>query len=201
MSQATDEALLSAWRRGDDVAGNALFERHFDALFRFFRHKVGAAAEDLVQQTFLACLSKLDGFGAEASFRTYLFAIARSKLHDHLRENRRRGEPVDFSEVSLADMGSSPTRSFARHEEEALVQDALEHLPMDLQIAIELFYFEGMAAPEVAAVLGVPEGTVRSRLGRALERLREEIAKLGPTPALTAKTLGRLEGIARGRAP
>src|SRR6185436_6575853 len=71
-----DAELLSAWRGGDEKAGAELFERHFEALFRFFRNKAGDQAEDLVQETFLACLSG-PAFRGEASFRTYLFTVAR----------------------------------------------------------------------------------------------------------------------------
>lgn len=185
MSARSEAELLAAWRAGDQAAGSELFEQHFDSLFRFFRNKVDSAAEDLVQQTFLSCLASSAEFRGEASFRTYLFTIARNKLHDHLRGFARREQPVDFGAVSLADLGTSPSRHLLRNEEEALVQAALARLPLDLQVAIELVYVEGMSAPEVAAVLGVPEGTVRSRIRRALETLREEVAGLG-APAQNA---------------
>lgn len=129
-----------------------------------------------MQQTFLSCLASSSEFRGEASFRTYLFTIARNKLHDHLRGFARREQPIDFAEVSLADLGTSPSRALVRNEDEALVQAALARLPLDLQVAIELVYFEEMSAPEVAAVLGIPEGTVRSRIRRALESLRAAVA-------------------------
>ena len=62
MEMDTDRQLLEAWRGGDKKAGKRLFERHYDALTRFFRNKVGPEAPDLVQQTFLGCLERIDRF-------------------------------------------------------------------------------------------------------------------------------------------
>jgi RNA polymerase sigma factor (sigma-70 family) len=86
--EPTDLELLASWRDGDTKAGNALFDRYFDALFRFFRNKVQEGAEDLVQQTFLALVQSRDRFRGDSSFRTYLFTAARSKLYNYLE---RRG--------------------------------------------------------------------------------------------------------------
>ena len=72
-----DSELIAAWRCGDAAAGQALFARHFDGLYRFFRTKCGDDADELVQATLLACVSARAQFRGEASFRTYLFAIAR----------------------------------------------------------------------------------------------------------------------------
>ena len=186
---AEDAELFAAWREGDDRAGNQLFERHFEPIFRFFRNKVTDGAEDLVQQTFLACVRNADAYRKDASFRTYLFTIARSKLLDHLRVKRRKRDPIDFLETSLADLGTSPSGLIAKRQEERLLHVALHRLPLELQMAIELFYFENLPAREVAQVLEIPEGTVRSRVRRAVTRLREEIPKLGEDARLTDSTL------------
>ncbi|MFO0633263.1 MAG: sigma-70 family RNA polymerase sigma factor [Nannocystaceae bacterium] len=84
-----DLELLEAWRGGDAKAGNALFDRYFDAVFRFFRNKVADHADDLVQQTFLALVQARDRFRGDSSFRTYLFTAARSKLFNYLEATRR----------------------------------------------------------------------------------------------------------------
>lgn len=176
---SSDLALLSAWQTGDEQAGNTLFERHFDAIFKFFRNKVGAgAADDLVQQTFLACVTASSTFRGDASFRSYLFTIAKSKLYDYLRQ-RRSSERLDPLEQSVADLGESPSRYAAEREDRRLLEAALQRIPVELQIAIELFYFDELPAAEVAAVLGIPEGTVRSRVRRGLELLRSEVTRLG----------------------
>src|SRR5262245_44777640 len=101
-----DLALLERWRGGDRAAGQELFARHFADIYRFFENKVGAEADDLAQRTFLACARARDQFQGKSSFRTYLFAIARNELYDHLRA-RRQGAEVDFESASLADLGTS----------------------------------------------------------------------------------------------
>src|SRR6476619_1575545 len=80
-----DLILLDRWCAGDRVAGNLLFRRHFEALCRFFEHKTDGDIDDLVQETFLACLRGRETFRRQSSFRTYLFAIARHTLFGYWR--------------------------------------------------------------------------------------------------------------------
>lgn len=187
-----DFALLRAWRAGDTAAGEALFERHFDALFRFLRSKVGDAADDLVQEAFLACVKGRDRFREEASFRTYLFAAARNKVIDHWRA-RGKGQTDDLSQVSAHDIGPSPSSLLHQAEEERLLVMALRRIPLDLQMAIELYYVEGLKSREVADILEIPHGTVRSRLRRGLELVREWVERLSESPELTTTTMSRLD--------
>lgn len=172
-----DRELFDRWRDGDAAAGNTLFERHFDAIYRFFRNKVSQDAEDLVQQTFLACLRTRDGFRHGSTFRTYLFTAARSKLFDHLRKRPAR-EAVDFGVTSLADLGVSPSARLAKDEDQRAALAALRSLPLDLQIALELHHVEKLRGPALALVLDIPEGTVRSRLRRARVLLDERLAQI-----------------------
>lgn len=188
----TDFELLEAWRGGDRMAGNELFDRHFDALFRFFRNKVGEGADDLVQQTFLACVQSRERFRGDASFRTYVFTVARSKLYDHLGRQRREGA-IDYGVTSCADLGVSPSGIIAEDEQQRMLLAALRSLPVDLQVALELFYFEKIRGPELADVLGVPEGTVRSRLRRGREILREQLERLLRSPQAVESTMTDLE--------
>jgi RNA polymerase sigma factor (sigma-70 family) len=189
----SDFELLEAWRAGDRQAGTRLFERHFAALFRFFRNKVGDDAEDLVQQTFLACVRARDRFRGDASFRTYLFTAARSKLLDHFSRHQRKQGAIDFGVTSVIDLGVSMQRLMVQSEEQKLLLHALRRLPLDLQVALELHYFEGMAGPELAAVLDIPEGTVRSRLRRGRDMLRETLAELGSAERAET-TMTNIEG-------
>lgn len=172
--EVSDEVLYEAWRGGDREAGHALFERHFDAVFRFFEHKIQGDVSDLVQRTFLGCVEARDRFRGASSFRTFLFAVARHELCGFYR-SRRRGAPIDFGVSSLADLAPSPSSVARRRSERAALSDALRSLPVDLQIAIELRFWEGLSGPELAVVLEIAEGTVRSRLRRALEALRDAL--------------------------
>lgn len=166
-----------AWRAGDSAAGNALIGRYFDAIYRFFRNKVAEDVEDLVQATFLACAESQTVIG-EDGFRAFLYTIARHRLTDHLRRRYRSAGNVDWDEVSVQDLGTSPSGVVARNEREAMLMEAMRRLPVDWQIALELAYWEGMNGPDIAHVIGVPENTVRSRLARARARLREELATM-----------------------
>jgi RNA polymerase sigma factor (sigma-70 family) len=188
----TDFELLDAWRSGDRMAGNALFDRYFDALFRFFRNKVTDGADDLVQLTFLACVESRDRFRGDSSFRTYLFTVARSKLYDHLGRQQREGA-IDYGVTSCADLGVSPSGMIVEGEQQRFLLVALRSLPVELQVALELFYFEKIRGPELAEVLAVPEGTVRSRLRRGRELLRTQLEKLLRTPVAVEQTMTDLE--------
>lgn len=172
-----DAALVHAWRSGDASAGERLVERHFSAVYGFFRHKIGSDVEDLVQRTFLRCVEARDAFRGESSFRTYLFAIARNELFGHYR---RRGLDVDPDATAsgVLDAVAGPASAIDARREHRLLVRALRGLPLDDQIALELMYFEELTGPEIAVVLGVPEGTARTRLRRARLALERSLAEL-----------------------
>ncbi|MCB9753738.1 MAG: sigma-70 family RNA polymerase sigma factor [Myxococcales bacterium] len=171
----TDSELLDAWREGDRGAGDELLRRHFAALCRFFRGKLGDDVDDLIQQTFLSTVERREQFRGAASYRSYLFAIARNKLIDHLRARCRRPPATDVNMSSLADLGTTPSGAIARDEEQAMVVAAMRRIPLDYQIALELAHWEGMSGREIADVLEINPNTVRSRLARARDALRREV--------------------------
>ncbi len=189
-----DFELLEAWRGGDIRAGNELFDRYFDKIYRFFRTKVADGAEDLVQQTFMACVQSRDRFRGDATFQTYLYTAARSKLYTYLKRRRRERERVDWGVTSCADLGISPSGVMARNEQQQLLLMGLRRLPVDMQIALELFYFEQIRGPELAALLGIPEGTVRSRIRRGRDLLRARLEELVASPETIESTMTNLEG-------
>lgn len=172
--EETDIELLDAWSRGDNAAGNRLLKRHFRTLFRFFRNKVRAdAVDDLVQQAMLSCADSAHRFRRESSFRTYVLAVARGALLMHLRRYARKGEPVDPFETSVAALIDSPSSVVAAKDEHEVVATALRSIPLELQTTLELFYWEELSTQEIAAVMEVPPGTVKSRLHRGRRLVRE----------------------------
>lgn len=171
-----DIQLLEAWRAGDKRAGNQLVERYFDQIYLFFRNKIDATeVDDLTQRTFLRCVEARDAFRGDAPFRIYLLAIARNELYQHLRRRQRRPDALDFAEISIEAIGTTPSGFAVRRREHALLLQALRRIPVSYQIALELYFWEDCSGPEIAIVLGVPEGTARSWIRRGRLALAKEI--------------------------
>lgn len=186
--------LLAAWRGGDARAGRTLFTRHIDGVSRFFLSKVATGVDDLVQRSFLALLERSAEIPGGVPVRAYLFGIARNLLLRRFRDEYRRGE-FDELRTSVADLGGSPSALVGHRQQLQVLHAGLQSLPIDLQIALELFYWESLSAGEIGVVLGLPEGTVRSRLRRARELLGEAVQHLNPCPQ--APSAEDLEGWAR----
>jgi RNA polymerase sigma-70 factor (ECF subfamily) len=189
-----DLALLARWRGGDQGAGQQLFARHLADVYRFFHHKVGTDADELVQGTFLACLSSVERFRGESSFRTYLFAIARHELFAFLRRRSQR-EHVDFELTSIEDIATSPGSRLDRVRRGDRLRDALAQLPLEQQVLLELHYWHDLDAAALAEVLDASPGTIRVRLLRARRALRELLgadgmAEIRPDPMTSAVAEG-----------
>lgn len=178
-SVSSDLELLDAWRDGDNAAGDTLICRYFDAICRFFRGKLGDDVEDLVQRTFEISTARRAQIHTGASFRGFLFGVARNLLLDHLRRRFRRGEHENISVLSLVALGTSPSEAVHRGEREALLLEAMRRIAIDQQIILELAYWEGLSGREIAEALETHENTVRSRLSRARTALREQLVALG----------------------
>ena len=184
-------SLLDRWCAGDGAAGNALFRRHYEAVYRFFASKVErelGEIDDLAQETFLACVRERQRFLRHSSFRTYLFAIAKYTLYGYWRKRAKRTAsvaPIDFDAVSIASLSTSAGGQLARHQEHARLLDALRQLPLEQQLLLELHYWEELERDQLAEVFAVEPATTRSRLFRARAALRErmEEAQAHPQPA------------------
>src|SRR5688572_2924252 len=189
-----DVELLDAWKGGDRRAGATLFERHYPGVLRFFHNKAGEHGKDLIQRTFLRCLEARDRILPGSSFRAYLFGVARNVLLEHFRSVKRDGDRLDEMLTTVQDVSPHPTpSSFIAHKREArLLLAALRKIPIELQITLELFYWEGMPAGEIGDAFAVPEGTVRTRLRRARQLLEQEIAALASSPAELHSTMSGL---------
>ena len=187
-----DEELLRAWRGGDREAGNTLVDRHFKTVYRFFRSKVDEDAEDLTQKTFLASLEGLDRLRRDRDFRAYLLGIARHVLFRRFRTTKTRARLDDFLVMSADELHGSPSQMIADRQERKLLLRGLRAIPIDQQICLELHYWENMAVADIAEVLGIAPGTVKSRLHRAREQLRKRIGEIEADPALIESTMDSL---------
>lgn len=195
-----DLGLLEAWRAGEDSAGQALIERYFDAVRRFFVNKAGVEADDLVQRTFLAIAGGKEAYRGTGTFRSFVFGIARNVLFEHIREHGRdRRQEPDFSLSAIADLNPGVATLAAQRADQELVARALQQVPLELQLILELYYWEDLSVAELSGVLEVPAGTVKSRLHRARHALREAIERLPASEEQRASALFLLGDAAEDR--
>jgi RNA polymerase sigma-70 factor (ECF subfamily) len=167
-----DLTMLQRWRGGDRRAGEELFARHFEAIYRFFEHKLPGEADDLTQQTFLACVKARDQFRGHSTFRTYLYSIARNELYMRLRQIPKC-EHVDLEVSSLDELVTSPSKQLHKQQELAQIRAALRQLPVEQQLLLEFHYWHDLDAAALAELFEASPGTIRVRLLRARRALRD----------------------------
>lgn len=179
---ASDAELLQAWRDGDTNAGNALVERYYAPIKRFFGNKLTVAQDrdDLIQETFKGCVLGRDRLEDPSRLKAYLFRIAHNVLKRHLHRKYRAVED-ELSSRSMADIEPGPSTMVRELEEQRRMLLALRELPVDWQTALELKYWEGMKSPDIAMVLGVEASTVRSYLKRGRALLERKLKDGSPT--------------------
>lgn len=196
-----DRSLLQAWSTGDRRSGQQLFARYHQPLTRFFLNKVQTLdeVEDLVQRCFLAALESAPRFRGHSSVRTWLFGISRNLLRQHYEGRRRHTSEGDAEQLSVADFDAPGASTLMRGKaEQLLLLRALRRLPIETQVALELFYWEELTAAEIGEILGMPEGTTRSKLRKAKADLRDAITALAESPAEHESTVSNLDGWAAG---
>lgn len=169
-----DLGLLGRWRQGELRAGQELCERYFSEIYRFFEHKLPEEADDLTQQTFMACVKSRDQFRGQSSFRTYLYAIARNQLYMRFRKTPSY-EHVDLEVSSLNELVSSPSHKLGKEQELSRVRAALRQLPVEQQVLLELHYWHDLDAAALAEIFAATTGAIRVRLTRARRVLRDRL--------------------------
>ena len=187
LREASDPALVVAIGRWREDALAEAFRRHAGAVLALARRVLGDAAlgEEVVQEVFLKLWSAPERFDpVRGSLRSFLLAQAHGRAVDMLRSNssRRRREERDAS--LSAESGYDIEREVWDLAVAEHLQDVVKTLPVDERKAIELAYFGGHTYREVAAMLGQPEGTVKSRIRSGLKRMRGLLADAGLSPAV-----------------
>ncbi len=148
-------------------------------------------ALDLSQRTAEACLKSRQ---AIVCFRKYLLGIAVMVLKDHLRtEARKQSRQPDLELLTAEQLAGSPEEWVSAKRERRLLLRALRCLPLSHQLLLELRYWEQLSDRDIAEVLGWPPGTVKTRLGAGMRRLRAEMARLAGSPELLRSTMDSLE--------
>lgn len=165
-----DWALLADSARGDDAAFGALVARYQSALLNFF-YRCGAKqdAEDLVQETFLKLYRYRKRAKPIARFTTYLHTLGHRVWLDHVRGRSRR---IRLLERAAPEMPAADDRSSGRPSAILDANVLLDSLSAEHREAVVLIVYQGLAYQEAAEILGVPEGTVKSRVFHALQRMR-----------------------------
>jgi len=172
----SDEELLEAIGAGDEAALAALYDRFgrvaYGVALRVLRDQ--ALAEDAVQEAFLAVWRSAGSYRRErAKPSTWLLTLVHRRAVDLVRrEDRRRAERLD---EPPEDVGVAVPEEAQLRERRAAVQAALGRLPADQRQALELAYYGGYTQSELAEHLGVPLGTVKSRMFAGLSRLRDAL--------------------------
>jgi len=185
-SGPTDEVLLEQFSdRGDESAFEVLVHRYEQELFNYLRRYLGQAemAEDVFQATFLQIYLKKEQFQQGRRFRPWLYTIATNQAIDAQRRNKRHrmvsldNRPGGDDVAALVEVlaGTEPTAAqrYEQEEAKAWVRAAVDDLPDQLKATLLLVYHQGLKYREAADALGIPVGTVKSRLHSALVKLNE----------------------------
>jgi len=172
-----DERLVAAIAEGDREALGELYDRFSPSLLAVALRMLGSSreAEDVVHDVFLEAFQRARHYDrSRGTVRTWLMLRLRSRSLDRLRASKRaRG--VSFEELALPASDQSEP-SLAQLDNKVLL-DALAGLPSDQKRVLELGYFSGQSCAEIAAVLSVPIGTVKSRMSRAIAHLRAKLVE------------------------
>lgn len=179
---ASDAELVGLLSSGDDLALGTLYDRHASLVFRLARTIVGsdADAEEVTADAFLQLWDRGEAFDPDrGSLRSWLATIARSRALDHVRSRDRRhaahiraAEAGDEGAAVNISAAESPDRRTIVGEIRDVLDRALDELSAEQRRAIELAYFAGLTQSEIAATLGEPLGTVKTRIRDGMNRLR-----------------------------
>ena len=178
-SDAGDAALVVAIGRWNDAAIAEVFRRHGGAVFALAKRVVGdvSRAEEIVQEVFVRLWNEPERFDPErGSLRSFLLAQTHGRSVDLLRSEGARREREAKEARATAESGYDLEREVWDLAVAERVRAAVLELPDEERRAIEMAYFGGRTYREVAAALGAPEGTVKSRIRSGLKRMRSVLA-------------------------
>lgn len=187
-----ERRFLRRLRRRDEVAFTELVERYkamvFGVSYRLLQNR--SDAEDVAQDVFVTVFKHVDGFREESSLRTWIYRIALNLSRNRLRARARRGHGAHDSldeDAALLDerrserpdsFGEDPTRLLERREAASLLHQGLARLSSDAREVLVLRDLEELSYEEISLVLGVAEGTIKSRIFRARAALRQTMETL-----------------------
>jgi RNA polymerase sigma-70 factor (ECF subfamily) len=205
---ATIDQLIERCLLGDQLAWDAIVRQYWRKVFNVAYKFVGKhdEAEDLTQDIFLKVYKSLDTFDRRANFQTWLISVSRNLCIDHYRSVRKERETidrdVDAGELAPASSDTGPYAALEHADRRALLRRALDALPPTLRSAVLLRDIQELSYQEIAAQLGLPEGTVKSRINRGRLELARQIAQIqasNDVPRTSSKVDDLLTGRNSGR--
>jgi len=178
---AADHALVARLREGDRAAVDEAYRAHHAAIRGFARRLVGDphAAEDIVHEAFVALPKAIRRFRGEGSLRAFLIGVAANHSRRHVRSAMRRRRATErlAAHEEMRPPVSDASHELATKQMASKLWAALDELPIDQRVVFVLCEAEQRTSVEVAAIVGAPEGTVRTRLFHAKRKLREKLER------------------------
>lgn len=186
-----DAALVARCKGNDLTAFDEIVERYQHKIYGYVKRLVGneTDAEDITQEVFLKALHSLHTFREESSLQTWLFRIATNLCRDaHRRRQREKGwlplwrhtgsadSPDEECAIEIPDYRNDPEKLLLHEELSNLLKQAIDRLPLVMREVLVLHDMESLSYEEIAHALGIPLGTVKSRLFHARARLRDALA-------------------------
>jgi RNA polymerase sigma-70 factor (ECF subfamily) len=184
-SVVTDEELLVRIRERDSAALRTLFQRYHARVFHFVQRRLHdeSLAEEVVADVFFEVWRSVDHFAGASRPSTWIFGIANFKSagahRDRQRHKRASVIPTKVESLHRMPDRMDPGERLEAREQLGRVARMLAALPDDQREVVELAVVEGLPYEEISARLGVPEGTVKTRVARARARLRRELGRPG----------------------
>jgi RNA polymerase sigma-70 factor (ECF subfamily) len=188
LKKMTDAELLSHYNEGDEVAFREIVDRYKHSLYAFLKQFLNRSdlVEDVFQETFLQLFASRQSFDTQRPLRPWLFTIAANKAKDALRKAQRmpainigtlsQEQEMSFDEMlnSLASDNSVPFEDLERDETTVQVGEVIANMPQNLREILILAYFNKFSYKQMAGILSIPIGTVKSRLHTAVARFARD---------------------------
>ncbi len=180
MTTTSDEELLQRIAAGDRLAMRVLFSRHQLRIHRFVLRLVRdeAVAEDAVSDTFLDVWRQAGDFSGRSQVTTWLMSIARFKALTALRRRRDAGLDEEWA-ATIPDEADTPEVISQKADKGAVIRLCMERLTAEHREVLDLVYYHEASVDEVAEIVGIPEGTVKTRLFHARKKLAELLTAAG----------------------
>jgi len=192
-AEATDETLLQRTAQQDVAAYEILYDRHMQAVYSLILRIVRqpTRAEELLQETFWQVWRNATDFRSEGAAIAWILRIARNRSLDDLRRQKARpqaaqsasaddgAEQMERALAQEAAVENSVETAVTRRWNQQQVQQALDQVPADQRICLELSYFEGYSQREISEYLDLPIGTVKSRMRIGMEKLEYQLRQVG----------------------